>query len=544
AALKGAADTTASVYTVYSNTKHYITAFSYAIEDFQMVYSNGVQATATTAKLNAPTTPNAIYPTDNLTSVPAQPSYNLCFYTTENLTHYPVMVDIYFGEEGESLSLVTINMYTWPTADYTGFDVGTINRGTTYNWRVVAKNANAPVEQVSGPTWSFTTQYAGEVDHFEDGIVTTNPAWWTYGSVATCSITTNAAEGTYAITVTGSANDYPVGGTGITYWQDVSTYNYLALYLKNDRSRPSKIGLQLKEDDGDEWSYEFEVDWSGWAQLNVPLSAFSYAGGGGDGVWTPDGGMGTVPQVKLNLGYASDAFALGFNEEIGYSVDKLRFSQSGSLSDSQPWVMSVVPSGNNSWAPLGTTIRITFSEEMNKASVESAFIISPNITGTVSWLGNTMIFTPVGDLQASTTYTLSLNTSTVIDADGQSLVGNSSWQFNTSGGGTGFNPEVVNWSPRGDNTALNPTIITVFSEGMNRISVEAGFVFSGGAGSFFWIDDKTLAFFPSSGLAVSTVYSVTINCVISSLSNIIVSIFFILLTSFYRSTANLPRAIT
>ncbi|MFC1596015.1 Ig-like domain-containing protein, partial [Candidatus Margulisiibacteriota bacterium] len=456
---------------------------------------------------NRPTTPNAIYPTDNLTAIPEQPGYAVSFYTTENIDHDPVQVDIYFGIEGQALTLVTSNMYTWAGA-YTGFNVGTINRATTYNWKVVAKDGDHPGVETEGPTWSFTTQYAGEVDHFEDGLIAQDPNWWTYDALNR-GISTGGAEGTYGMSVTGSAADWYIGGVGVTYWQDVSTYNYIALYVKNDNAaRNSRMTLKLKEDDGDEWSYILALNWQDWTQVNVPLESFSHAGGTGDGVWSPNGGMGTVPQVKLELGYDSTT---DFNNQIGFSIDKLRLSQSGSLADSQPQIISITPSGNAAFAPLGSTIRITFSEAMDESAVEAALGFSPEVNGTVTWIGNTMIFTPDGDLDPNTSYEVSLNASAATDLDGQTLTGTTSWEFNTSGGGAGYNPEVVNWSPRGTDAPVNPTVMLVFSEAMDRASVEAGFSFSGGAGTFNWIDDKTVAFTAGGALADNTVYTITVN---------------------------------
>ncbi|MEK6814528.1 MAG: Ig-like domain-containing protein [Nitrospirota bacterium] len=39
-------------------------------------------------------------------------------------------------------------------------------------------------------------------------------------------------------------------------------------------------------------------------------------------------------------------------------------------------------------------ISITFSKEMDRASAEQAFSVSPSLEGAFSWDGNTMIFTP------------------------------------------------------------------------------------------------------------------------------------------------------
>lgn len=66
-------------------------------------------------------------------------------------------------------------------------------------------------------------------------------------------------------------------------------------------------------------------------------------------------------------------------------------------------------------APADTTvsnaarITVTFSEEMDHDSVESAFSIQPDVSGTFSWTENTLIFKPELPLQQSMEYTVSVS---------------------------------------------------------------------------------------------------------------------------------------
>ncbi|MFC1478035.1 Ig-like domain-containing protein [Candidatus Margulisiibacteriota bacterium] len=457
---------------------------------------------------NPPTTPNAIYPTHNLNAIPARPfNYNVSFTTTENIDHDSIQFDIYFGREGEDLTLVGQNLWTWASG-ITGFNVGTINCATTYNWKVVAKDAAHPGVETEGPTFSFRTQEAGEVDRYENGDVNFDPDWFIYDA-ANIASADSTAEGSIGMRVSGQAADWYIGGTGVNYWQDVSTYNYIALSVKSINDKSSKIIISLNDGDSDDWTYQNVVEGTEWVDINVPISSFAYTPGTGDGVWSPAGGIGCVPQVKLNLNYAVEADK-NASSLIGYCVDNIRFMQSGSLADSQPQIIARTPSGNDYFAPLGTVIRATFSEAMDKTTVESSFSITPAIAGSFSWFGNTLIFSPLSALEASTTYNVAFDKSVAKDADGQALIGNADWQFNTSSGVAGYDPEVIAWSPKGTDAPLDPTILITFSEDMNKSSVESRFSFNGGSGTIIWVDDNTLAFFPDNVLSTGTSYKVTI----------------------------------
>src|SRR3989339_100736 len=57
---------------------------------------------------------------------------------------------------------------------------------------------------------------------------------------------------------------------------------------------------------------------------------------------------------------------------------------------------------------LNPQILITFNEEVNHASAESKFKISPAVSGTYSWNGNTLIFTLENSLSYSTSYNVTI----------------------------------------------------------------------------------------------------------------------------------------
>lgn len=67
---------------------------------------------------------------------------------------------------------------------------------------------------------------------------------------------------------------------------------------------------------------------------------------------------------------------------------------------------------NNGWSAVNihSPIKITFDQEVDRASTENNFSISPSVHGGFSWDGNTMIFTPDIPLEFTTEYAITLAT--------------------------------------------------------------------------------------------------------------------------------------
>ncbi len=83
-----------------------------------------------------------------------------------------------------------------------------------------------------------------------------------------------------------------------------------------------------------------------------------------------------------------------------------------------PSVVEFSPSGYG--ASTGTHITATFNRPMDRVSVESSFTIHPTVTGSFSWAGTTMTFTPSSPLLDQTYYTATVG-SGARDADGSQL---------------------------------------------------------------------------------------------------------------------------
>jgi len=133
-----------------------------------------------------------------------------------------------------------------------------------------------------------------------------------------------------------------------------------------------------------------------------------------------------------------------------------------------PIVINCSPIG--SVVPVGTMIRVTFSGEMNRTSVEDAFSIVPVVNGSFRWSNNTLIFIP-DYLEYGTGYNITIkgnakdSAGSYLDGNGNGIAEGSpiddfSWQFTTTNlfdTGEGTYPSIFG-THKGTIT-LNQTII-------------------------------------------------------------------------------------
>lgn len=71
-------------------------------------------------------------------------------------------------------------------------------------------------------------------------------------------------------------------------------------------------------------------------------------------------------------------------------------------------LQSTSPTNGSSRINESTDIKVTFDQEVDQASAQSKFSISPNVGGNFRWEGNSMIFDPNGTLGFNSTYTVTL----------------------------------------------------------------------------------------------------------------------------------------
>ncbi|NIV38035.1 MAG: hypothetical protein GWN58_54060, partial [Anaerolineae bacterium] len=87
---------------------------------------------------------------------------------------------------------------------------------------------------------------------------------------------------------------------------------------------------------------------------------------------------------------------------MGVAAVTIVFSQAGVR------VMEVSPESGEDQAPITASIRVTFSQEMETASVEERFSIEPDAPGAFTWEGRTLIFKPRSALAPDTSYAVTI----------------------------------------------------------------------------------------------------------------------------------------
>jgi hypothetical protein len=176
-----------------------------------------------------------------------------------------------------------------------------------------------------------------------------------------------------------------------------------------------------------------------------------------------------------------------------------------------PYVVSHVPSVDETDVLTTTTIKVTFSEPMDRGSTESALSTSPSVSGSFTWSFDnaTMTFTPTSNLAYDTVYTVTISTE-AMDAQGENMLAPYSWSFTTEVPP----PYLVGHVPGVDETGVSVTTVVqvTFTESMDHVSTEGAFSISPSAsGSFTWsFDDTTMTFTPASPMAYDTLYTATV----------------------------------
>ena len=187
-----------------------------------------------------------------------------------------------------------------------------------------------------------------------------------------------------------------------------------------------------------------------------------------------------------------------------YYIDNVKL---GNVVDT-PEITGKSPTGTN--VPVTARITLNFSEAMDNASVESAFSTSPNTTGSFSWSGNNMTFTPDSNLAYSTTYNVTVGTG----ARNLATITMSApyeWNFTTMDQDLIPPTVVVNSnSPTGTDVYIGSVINVTFSEAMNQSSVQSAFQIDPSiTGTISW-NGNTMTFTPLLDLAYNRTYNITV----------------------------------
>jgi len=202
--------------------------------------------------------------------------------------------------------------------------------------------------------------------------------------------------------------------------------------------------------------------------------------------------------------------------QVGYAVIT---PTAGGVNPTVPAVTSTNPANGATAVPLNTQVAATFNEAMNPSTITaSTFTLqqgATSVSGTVTYLGTTAVFSPSSNLATSTVYTATITTGAK-DPSGNALAANVVWSFTT---GTTINttaPTVISTVPASGATgvALSATVAATFSRAMNPSTITAStFTLQQGAtslpGTVTYVG-TTATFSPTSNLAANATYTATI----------------------------------
>lgn len=171
----------------------------------------------------------------------------------------------------------------------------------------------------------------------------------------------------------------------------------------------------------------------------------------------------------------------------------------------EPLILSTSPQGAG--VMIDSPVKIVFEQDMDKASVEGKFNISPNISGSKYWeKDNIFIFKP-DQLQKETRYNVSLAKGMQTKVGGVSNA-DSSYNFETIGA-----VKVASWSPdpRSNSTDVDSKIRVLFNQAVDSSSAQEKFHIDPFVdGKFSW-SGNTMTYNPTDKLTHSTEYSIRID---------------------------------
>lgn len=183
----------------------------------------------------------------------------------------------------------------------------------------------------------------------------------------------------------------------------------------------------------------------------------------------------------------------------------ITFTAAAAVDTTPPTVVATTPAPSATGVSTNTAISVTFSEEMNTASVDAAISISPAASGIVSWdASGTLRSVQAKGLAANTQYTLTVGVGAK-DAAGNALAAPYVVTFTTGAAPDVIAPSVASSLPAAGETGVARTanIRVTFSEPMDKAATQAAFAITVpagfGAGTFSWSADGTTMTFNPAG---------------------------------------------
>jgi len=200
----------------------------------------------------------------------------------------------------------------------------------------------------------------------------------------------------------------------------------------------------------------------------------------------------------------------------GNHLEQSYTSSFRTLDNVAPTVVSTAPAVGAQAIALDTQVTVTFSENVDPASVTTGALFIEGVAGAVAVGQNVATFTPEANLDPDAIYTARVTTA-VTDAVGNPLAAARVWTFATLDTRP---PTIVSRTPApGAVNVATSTVVTVtFSEPIEPSSVTStSFAIAGVAGAVS-VTGSTATLTPSAPLSANTSYTVTVSTGVTDLA--------------------------
>jgi len=223
-------------------------------------------------------------------------------------------------------------------------------------------------------------------------------------------------------------------------------------------------------------------------------------------------GLTNLNQYKVGVS-AYDGIVASDTTELSFTFE---------LDETPPTVVETNPADNAVDVDETSDIVITFSEEMDKTSVEGAISTSPALSNPVyAWDGETKLTISADDLTSQTLYTLTVGTGAK-DLSGNGLAAAYVSSFTVILKDV-IPPTIVESSPADGATGvlISSTFSLTFSEDVDRQSVESAISVSPALTNikFTWLSSNSIKVSGDGFLAKSTAYTITVGTGVLDLKN-------------------------
>ena len=320
-----------------------------------------------------------------------------------------------------------------------------------YQFRSIATDAagNTEIAPAGNDTWTFVdterpTSAVSALSNYQTSL-TFNVFWGPMGDsfdIATYRIDVNDNGGGWTAWIASTAN------TSAAY-TGVDGHLYQFRSIATDRAG----NVETLPSGNDTWtrvdvtppdsrvtalpayhtSLQFAVAW-GPVPGTTDITTYTLEVSDNGGAWTSVAGSINTPATSAQF-VGVDGHRYAFRTLARDRAGNLEPAPTGNdtwttIDVTRPFAASGSPRGANvNGTPL---IVITFSEPMDRASVEQAFSLSPDMNGAFSWSADsrTVTFTPERDLQAGTRYVVAIDSS-ARDLAGNTATGLYTFDFTT-----------------------------------------------------------------------------------------------------------------